>query len=95
MGSRLDRSRMLAVGRGCGRCFFLTSRTSSDRQEVTQAVHVMQDKLLPRPPYRKYLELAKQNAEDESFTPIAARWILPAADGPRRNEVIVSSSQLR
>jgi hypothetical protein len=32
-----------------------------DRQEIAAAIHVIQYKLLSRPTYRRYLELAKKN----------------------------------
>ena len=31
-----------------------------DRQEVASAIHILQNKLLSRPTYRKYIEAAKQ-----------------------------------
>lgn len=34
-----------------------------DEAEVATAIHVVQDKLLARPTYRRYLELAKQAAQ--------------------------------
>lgn len=36
-----------------------------DNQEVATAIHVIQNKLLGRPTYRKYLELAKAGHERE------------------------------
>jgi hypothetical protein len=32
-----------------------------DRQEIAAAIHVIQYKLLARPTYRRYLELAKKS----------------------------------
>lgn len=67
-----DRKRVLAVGmteaeadcwaliaRAAGKFFDLPKLHPMDDQEVAQAVHVIQNKLLARPTYRKYLELAK------------------------------------
>jgi hypothetical protein len=34
-----------------------------DQQEVAQAIHVIQNKLLGRPTYRKYLQLAGQRPD--------------------------------
>ena len=39
--------------------FALPELHPADKQEVATAVHVIQNKLLARPTYRKYLELAK------------------------------------
>ncbi len=44
-----------------GRFFALPQLHPMDRQEVAQAVHVVQNKLMSRPAYRKYLELARAN----------------------------------
>lgn len=67
-----DRKRVLAVGmteaeadcwaltaRAAGAFFQLPKLHPMDDQEVAQAVHVIQNKLLARPTYRKYIELAK------------------------------------
>lgn len=67
-----DRKRVLAVGmteaeadcwaliaRAAGAFFQLPKLHPMDDQEVAQAVHVVQNKLLARPTYRKYIELAK------------------------------------
>ena len=67
-----DRKRVLACGmteaeadcwaliaRAAGKFFDLPKLHPTDDQEVAQAVHVIQNKLLARPTYRKYLELAK------------------------------------
>ena len=47
-------------------CFFkLPELHPTDAAEVAQAIHVVQNKLLGRPTYRKYLQMAKQaRAED-------------------------------
>ena len=42
-----------------GAFFELPEMHPMDQQEVATAVHVIQNKLLGRPTYRKYLELAK------------------------------------
>ena len=42
-----------------GAFFGLPELHPMDKQEVATAVHVIQNKLLGRPTYRKYLELAK------------------------------------
>lgn len=67
-----DRKRVLAVGmteaeadcwaltaRAAGAFFQLPKLHPMDDQEVAQAIHVIQNKLLARPTYRKYIELAK------------------------------------
>lgn len=45
--------------------FSLPEQHPLDRAEVTTAIHVMQNKLLSRPTYRKYLELAKAGYEED------------------------------
>ena len=68
----LDRERVLACGltgaeAGCweavglaaGKFFELPKLHSMDDHEVAHAIHVIQHKLLSRPTYRRYLELAK------------------------------------
>ena len=40
--------------------FALPELHSMDRQEVASAIHILQNKLLGRPTYRKYLEEAKR-----------------------------------
>ena len=46
-----------------GLFFALPEQHPSDNAEVAQAVHVLQNKLLSRPTYRTYLELAKKAHE--------------------------------
>lgn len=46
-----------------GRFFALPKLHEVDTHEVTHAIHVVQNKLMSRPAYRKYLELARANAE--------------------------------
>ena len=43
-----------------GKFFELAKLHPMDVQEVATAIHVIQNKLLSRPTYRKYLELAKK-----------------------------------
>ena len=45
-----------------GRFFALPKMHPMDAQEVATAIHVIQNKLLSRPTYRKYLEEAKKGA---------------------------------
>ncbi len=42
--------------------FALPELHPMDKQEVASAIHILQNKLLGRPTYRKYLELAKAAA---------------------------------
>ena len=44
-----------------GKFFQLPVLHAEDAREVAAAVHVIQQKLLARPTYRKYLEIAKKN----------------------------------
>jgi hypothetical protein len=48
-----------AVADAAGKFFELPKLHVMDEHEVAHAVHVIQHKLLSRPAYRKYLELAK------------------------------------
>ena len=69
---RRDRERIVAAGLtdaeaecwelvadAAGAFFRLPVLHPSDEDEVAQAVHVIQHKLLSRPTYRRYLELAR------------------------------------
>ncbi|MBX9584659.1 MAG: hypothetical protein K2X87_30520 [Gemmataceae bacterium] len=47
------------TARAAGAFFALPKLHPTDEAEVAQAIHVIQNKLLARPTYRKYLELAK------------------------------------
>lgn len=47
------------VAKAAGAFFALPKLHPMDEQEVATAIHVIQNKLLARPTYRKYLELAK------------------------------------
>jgi len=47
------------AGELAGAFFALPELHPMDKQEVASAIHVVQNKLLSRPTYRKYLELAK------------------------------------
>src|SRR5262245_40312536 len=68
---RLDRERVIACGmteaeadcwetvaEAAGKFFALPKLHSMDDHEVAHAIHVIQHKLLSRPSYRRYLELA-------------------------------------
>jgi hypothetical protein len=48
-----------AVAEAAGKFFDLPKLHVMDDHEVAHAIHVIQHKLLARPAYRKYLELAK------------------------------------
>ena len=47
------------IAEAAGAFFALPELHPMDKQEVATAVHVIQNKLLGRPTYRKYLKLAK------------------------------------
>ena len=47
------------IAETAGAFFNLPELHPMDKQEVATAIHVVQNKLLARPTYRKYLELAK------------------------------------
>lgn len=47
------------IAKAAGQYFNLPEDHPMDRQEVASAIHIVQNKLLSRPTYRKYLELAK------------------------------------
>jgi hypothetical protein len=46
-----------------GTFFQLPELHPNDAREVAEAIHVIQNKLLARPTYRKYLEVAKADAD--------------------------------
>lgn len=48
------------IAKAAGKFFELPKLHPMDAQEVATAIHVVQNKLLSRPTYRKYLELAKK-----------------------------------
>mgnify|MGYP006905785522 CR=1 FL=1 len=48
-----------AIAAAAGKYFELPELHPMDRQEVATAIHVVQNKLLSRPTYRRYLELAR------------------------------------
>jgi len=69
---KLDRQRVIASGmteaeadcwemvaEAAGKFFRLPTLHPMDEAEVAQAIHIIQYKLLSRPAYRKYLELAR------------------------------------
>ncbi|MFO0848403.1 MAG: twin-arginine translocation signal domain-containing protein [Gemmataceae bacterium] len=71
-----DRDRVMAAGltaaeadcweliaKAAGKFFALPKLHPMDDHEVAHAIHVIQHKLLARPAYRKYLELAKAGAK--------------------------------
>lgn len=47
------------AGKAAGIFLRLPELHPMDKQEVASAIHILQNKLLSRPAYRKYLELAK------------------------------------
>ena len=51
------------IAEAAGAFFALPELHPLDKAEVATAVHVIQNKLLGRPTYRKYLEIAKPNYE--------------------------------
>lgn len=51
------------IAEATGAFFALPELHPMDKQEVASAVHIIQNKLLSRPTYRKYLELAKAGAK--------------------------------
>jgi hypothetical protein len=51
-----------ATAKAAGLFFSLPKLHPMDDHEVAHAIHVVQQKLLSRPTYRKYLELAKAQA---------------------------------
>ena len=52
-----------------GLFFKLPQLHPEDAAEVTVAIHVIQQKLLARPTYRKYLKIAKSNHERKQSVP--------------------------
>ncbi len=67
-----DRGRVVAAGmtdaeadcwelaaKTAGKYFELPELHPTDRQEIATAIHIIQNKLLSRPTYRRYLELAR------------------------------------
>ncbi len=75
--SGADRGFVLAAGMTDGEadCWELAAKTagaffalpelhSMDAQEVASAIHIIQNKLLSRPTYRTYLELAKAGRDE-------------------------------
>ncbi len=50
------------IARAAGQFFALPKLHPLDGPEVAQAIHIVQNKLLSRPTYRKYLEEAKKAA---------------------------------
>ena len=73
---KTDRDFVIAAGmtEGEADCWELAAKTAGafftlpemhpmDRGEVASAIHIIQNKLLGRPTYRKYLELAKADRQ--------------------------------
>jgi len=52
-----------AIAKAAGKFFDLPKLHPMDDHEVAQAIHVVQNKLLGRPTYRKYLEIARAEAK--------------------------------
>lgn len=50
----------LALAEAAGKFFELPELHPMDKQEVASAIHIVQNKLLSRPTYRRYLEAAKR-----------------------------------
>ena len=50
------------TAKAAGAFFALPELHPMDKQEVAQAIHILQNKLLGRPTYRKYLEISKKKA---------------------------------
>lgn len=48
-----------AAAQAAGLFFALPEMHPMDKQEVASAIHILQNKLLSRPTYRRYLELTK------------------------------------
>ncbi len=48
------------VAKAAGKFFELPDLHPMDDQEVAQAIHIIQHKLLARPTYRRYLEMARK-----------------------------------
>ena len=47
------------IAKAAGQFFDLPEMHPMDKQEVASAIHIVQNKLLSRPTYRRYLDLAK------------------------------------
>lgn len=52
------------LAEAAGAFFKLPELHAMDKQEVASAVHLIQNKLLSRPTYRRYLELTSQNGTE-------------------------------
>ncbi len=48
------------IAKAAGKFFELPQQHPMDKQEVASAIHIVQNKLLSRPTYRKYLEAHKK-----------------------------------
>lgn len=56
----------MLAGSVAGKFFSLPDLHPMDDHEVAHAIHVVQSKLLSRPAYRRYLELAREGASEVS-----------------------------
>lgn len=54
------------AARTAGAFFALPELHPMDKQEIANAIHVIQNKLLSRPTYRAYLEIAKKSRGESS-----------------------------
>jgi hypothetical protein len=54
------------IAKAAGQFFGLPEMHPMDKQEVVSAIHIVQNKLLSRPTYRRYLELAKAGHEKKA-----------------------------
>lgn len=57
------------IARAAGQFFDLPEQHPMDAQEMASAIHIVQNKLLSRPTYRKYLELAKAAYDQKQKKP--------------------------
>jgi hypothetical protein len=90
-----DRERVIAVGLTdqeaecwelsallAGKFFQLPKLHQTDDHEVAHAIHVIQNKLLGRPAYRQYLQLARNHPGPRSSVPaVSGRGTRPGKSG--------------
>ncbi len=57
------------IAKAAGEFFALPEQHPMDKGEVASAIHIVQNKLLSRPTYRRYLELAKAAHEARKNQP--------------------------
>jgi hypothetical protein len=65
-----------------GKFFILPDLHPMDDHEVAHAIHVVQSKLLSRPVYRRYLELAREGASEGSMPTGSTPWEGPSLSDP-------------